>query len=46
MKKENILETKKLYTAPKMDVVELKHGTNLLQCSDGSGLECNNMEGG
>ena len=34
MKKENILETKKNYTAPKMDMVELKHETSLLNCSD------------
>lgn len=47
MKKENILELKKSYTSPKMDMVELKHETNLLQCSDGSGLECpEGAEGG
>jgi hypothetical protein len=31
MKKENTLESKKNYNAPKMDVVELKHGANSLQ---------------
>ena len=31
MKKENSLESKKNYNAPKMDVVELKHGANSLQ---------------
>ena len=29
-------QTKKEYSTPKMELVELKHETNLLVCSDGS----------
>ena len=46
MKKENILETKKNYTAPKMDMVKLKHESNLLQCSEGpDAIGCSGAEG-
>ena len=42
MKKETIIELKKKYTTPKMDVTVLKHETNLLQCSDATDPLCQN----
>jgi hypothetical protein len=40
MKNESQIEQKKIYTAPKMDVVEIKHQVNLLQESNCPGY-CN-----
>ena len=37
---KNEIEPKKEYSAPKMDVVEVKHQLNLLQCSDPSSTTC------
>lgn len=44
MKNEKELEMKKSYTAPKMNVVELKHETNLLQDSCPGGYNCGQLD--
>ncbi len=43
---KNEIEPKKEYSAPKMDVVEVKHQLNLLQCSDPDSIQCYRGEAG
>lgn len=39
-------QTKKEYSTPEMEIVELKHGANLLQCSENpDAIGCNGMVG-